>query len=208
LNAVLGWTQILQTAHPDSGTVERALSSIQRNAEAQQRLVEDLLDVSRIIAGKLPIRREPFNLRSAISAAVDSIRPTAIMQGLGLTDDLAETPPVWGDAERIQQMAGNLLSNAVKFTPPGGHVTVRLEDAGDAAVLAVTDTGAGIPAHLQPHIFERFRQGDASTTRAHGGLGLGLAIARHVVESHGGAIAVESGGSDAGATFRVRLPYR
>ena len=208
LNAVLGWTQILQTARPDAPTVERALSSIQRNAQAQQRLVEDLLDVSRIVAGKLPIERQPLNLRAAISAAVESIRPTAVVQGLTLTDDLADTPPAWGDAERIQQMAGNLLSNAVKFTPAGGHVTVRLADNGDEAVLEVTDTGSGIALELQPHIFERFRQGDASTTRTHGGLGLGLAIARHVAESHGGAIAVESRGSNAGATFRVRLPYR
>jgi len=207
LNAVLGWTQILQAADPTEPTIVRALASIRRNAEAQQRLVEDLLDVSRIVSGKLPFEREAFDLRAAIAAAVDSARPSVDMKRICLTAQLDQTPPAMGDAGRIQQVAGNLLSNAVKFTPSDGHITVTLRDRGDAAVLEVADNGAGLAADLQPHIFERFRQGDGSTTRAHGGLGLGLAIVKHIVEAHGGTIAVESQGPDTGATFRVRLPY-
>ena len=207
LNAVLGWTQILQTAGPSESTVVRALSSIRRNAETQQRLVEDLLDVSRIITGKLPFDREPFNLRVAVSAAVESIRPAVGAKGLTLATQLENTRPVMGDPGRIQQVAGNLLSNAVKFTQSGGHLSVRLLDKDDAAFLEVSDDGVGLSPELLPHIFERFRQGDGSVTRAHGGLGLGLAIARHIVDAHGGTISVESPGLNHGATFRVRLPY-
>jgi signal transduction histidine kinase len=208
LNAVLGWTQILQTGGSTDPTLARALSSIRRNAEAQQRLVEDLLDVSRIIAGKLPIEHEPLNLRHAISAAIDSVRPAAEAKNLTLIESLEDTPDLVGDSGRIQQMAANLLSNAVKFTPAGGSLRVTLCRDGDAAQLDVADDGVGIAPELLPHIFDRFRQGDGSTTRAHGGLGLGLAIARYIVEAHGGTIAAESPGPQAGATFRVRLPYR
>jgi len=208
LNAVLGWTQILQAAEPTEPTIVRALASIRRNAEAQQRLVEDLLDVSRIVSGKLPFEREIFDLRSSISAALESVRPSAETKGIVLEARLDTTPQALGDSGRIQQVATNLISNAIKFTPSGGHVAVSLEDCGDVAVLEVADDGAGLPADLQPYIFERFRQGDGSTTRAHGGLGLGLAIAKHIVEAHGGAIAATSDGPATGATFRVRLPYR
>jgi len=208
LNAVLGWTQILQAAEPTEPTIVRALASIRRNAELQQRLVEDLLDVSRIVSGKLPFEREAFDLRSSIAAALESVRPSAETKGVSLEARLATTPQALGDAGRIQQVAANLLSNAIKFTPKGGHVAVTLEDGGDVAVLEVADNGAGLQPDLQPHIFERFRQGDGSTTRAHGGLGLGLAIAKHIVEAHGGAIAANSDGPETGATFRVRLPYR
>ena len=207
LNAVLGWTQILQTAGPSESTIVRALASIRRNAETQQRLVEDLLDVSRIISGKLPFEKEPFNLRVAVSAAVESIRPAVGAKGLTLESDLENTRPVMGDPGRIQQVAGNLLSNAVKFTQSGGHLSVRLLDREDAAFLEVSDDGVGLSPELLPHIFERFRQGDGSMTRAHGGLGLGLAIAKHIVDAHGGSITVESPGLNHGATFRVRLPY-
>jgi signal transduction histidine kinase len=207
LNAVLGWTQILQTAGPSESTIVRALASIRRNAETQQRLVEDLLDVSRIITGKLPFEREPFNLRVAVSAAVESIRPAVEAKGLTLTSHLDNTRPVMGDAGRIQQVAGNLLSNAVKFTQSGGHLSVKLEDRGDSASLEVSDNGVGLSPELLPHIFERFRQGDGSVTRAHGGLGLGLAIVKHIVDAHGGSIVVESPGLNRGTTFRVRLPY-
>jgi signal transduction histidine kinase len=207
LNAVLGWTQILQAAEPTEPTIVRALASIRRNAEAQQRLVEDLLDVSRIISGKLPFEREAFDLRSSIAAAVESVRPSAETKGIVLESQLDATPPAVGDAGRIQQVAANLLSNAIKFTPGGGHVAVTLHDCGDAAVFEVADDGAGLPGDLHAHIFERFRQGDGSTTRKHGGLGLGLAIAKHIVEAHGGAIAAESDGPETGARFRVRLPY-
>jgi signal transduction histidine kinase len=207
LNAVLGWTQILQAAGPTEPTIVRALASIRRNAEAQQRLVEDLLDVSRIVSGKLPFEREPVDLRSAIGAAVESIRPSAQAKGLTVVTELDAVAPAVGDPQRIQQVAANLLSNAVKFTPSGGHVSVTLRNGGADAVLEVEDNGQGIPADLQPHIFERFRQGDGSTTRAHGGLGLGLAIAKHIVEAHGGTITVYSSGENQGARFRVQLPY-
>jgi signal transduction histidine kinase len=207
LNAVLGWTQILQAAGPSEPTIVRALASIRRNAEAQQRLVEDLLDVSRIVSGKLPFEREAFDLRTAITAAVESIRPSAQAKGLTITTRLDGVPPAVGDPQRIQQVAGNLLSNAVKFTPSGGHISVMLVNEGSAAILDVADDGQGISADLQPHIFERFRQGDGSTTRAHGGLGLGLAIAKHIVEAHGGSISVHSEGPNCGARFRVQLPY-
>jgi len=207
LNAVLGWTQILQAAEPTEPTIVRALASIRRNAEAQQRLVEDLLDVSRIISGKLPFEHEAFDLRSSIAAAVESVRPSAETKGIALEAQLDATPQAVGDAGRIQQVAANLLSNAIKFTPRGGRVAVTLHDRGDVAIFEVADDGAGLPPDLQPHIFERFRQGDGSTTRKHGGLGLGLAIAKHIVEAHGGAIAAESDGPETGATFRVRLPY-
>ncbi len=207
LNAVLGWTQILQTAGPSESTIVRALASIRRNAETQQRLVEDLLDVSRIITGKLPLEKEPFNLRVAVSAAIESIRPAVAAKGLTLTTELENTRPVMGDPGRIQQVAGNLLSNAVKFTQSGGHLAVTLRDGDDAAYLEVMDDGVGLSPELLPHIFERFRQADGSMTRAHGGLGLGLAIAKHIVDEHKGSITVESPGLNHGATFRVRLPY-
>lgn len=207
LNAVLGWAQILQTADPSESTVVRALASIRRNAETQQRLVEDLLDVSRIITGKLPFDREPYDLRIAVTAAVESIRPAVAAKGLTLTTTIHHTKPIIGDAGRMQQVTSNLLSNAVKFTQSGGHLAVRLQDQGDAAVLEVADNGVGLSPELLPHIFERFRQGDGSMTRAHGGLGLGLAIVKHIVDAHGGAISVESPGLNHGATFRVRLPY-
>jgi len=207
LNAVLGWTQILQAANPVEPTIVRALASIRRNAEAQQRLVEDLLDVSRIISGKLPFERETFDLRSAVTAAIETVRPSAEAKGIALTASLAQTPPTTGDAGRLQQVAANLLSNAIKFTPKGGRIQVALADAGDGATLEVADNGIGLTAELKPYIFERFRQGDGSMTRSHGGLGLGLAIAKHIVEAHGGTIGVESAGVDQGSMFRVRLPY-
>jgi signal transduction histidine kinase len=207
LNAVLGWTQILQASSPDEQTSSRGLAAIRRNAEAQQRLVEDLLDVSRIISGKLPFQRESFDLRSAVAAAVDSVRLSAEGRGLTLEAVLGNTPPATGDGGRIQQVAANLLSNALKFTPSGGRVTVSLKDEGSTALLEVSDTGIGLTPELQPHIFERFRQGDSSSTRAHGGLGLGLAIAKHIVEAHAGTIRVHSDGPNSGTSFRVRLPY-
>ena len=207
LNAVLGWTQILQTTRADGVRLVKALAAIRRNAEAQQRLVEDLLDVSRIIAGKLAVERAPFDLRAAIGAAVDAVRPAAVSKDLDLQVRMDATPRTLGDAGRMQQVATNLLTNAVKFSEPGGTVVVRLEHLGDAALLEVRDGGAGIPADLLPHVFDRFRQGDSSTTRAHGGLGLGLAIARHIVEAHGGRVSVHSDGPGKGATFRVRIPY-
>lgn len=207
LNAVLGWTQILQAPGQDAATIARAVASIRRNAESQQRLVEDLLDVSRIVAGKLPVEREPFDMRSAVAAAVEAVRPSATAKGLTLETQLDETPVALGDGGRIQQVAANLLSNAVKFTPPDGSIAVRLTKLEREALLEVRDNGAGIPEDLLPHVFERFRQGDSGMTRLHGGLGLGLTIARHIVDAHGGTLTVQSDGPDRGASFQVRLPY-
>jgi signal transduction histidine kinase len=206
LNAVMGWTQILQLAGLTEPTAIRALASIKRNAEAQQRLVEDLLDVSRIVTGKFPLQREPVDMRAAVNAAVETIRPAATAKNVRVTTELAAAVPVRGDAYRLQQVAMNILSNAVKFTPEGGQVNVALANGADFAMLTVRDSGEGIPPELRPHIFDRFRQGDSSSTRAHGGLGLGLAIARHIIEAHGGTIEARSEGKGLGSTFSIRVP--
>jgi signal transduction histidine kinase len=206
LNAVMGWTQILQAAGVTEPTAIRALVSIKRNAEAQQRLVEDLLDVSRIVTGKFPLEWHPVDMRAAVTAAVETIRPAATAKNVRMTTALAPTVPVQGDAYRLQQVATNILSNAVKFTPEGGEVEVALAKGGDYATLTVRDSGEGIPPELRPHIFDRFRQGDSSSTRAHGGLGLGLAIARHIIEAHGGTIEALSAGKGQGSTFSIRVP--
>jgi signal transduction histidine kinase len=206
LNAVMGWTQILQAAGITEPTAVRALVSIKRNAEAQRRLVEDLLDVSRMVTGKFPIERLPVDLRTAVTAAIETIKPAAVAKNVRMTAELAEEVPVNGDADRLQQVAMNLLSNAVKFTPEGGLVAVTLVNSTGGATLTVSDNGVGIPADLRPHIFDRFRQGDSSSTRAHGGLGLGLAIARHIVEAHGGTIEAISEGKGLGTTFLITVP--
>jgi signal transduction histidine kinase len=206
LNAVLGWAQILQARGLEDPTVVRGLASIRRNAEAQQRLVEDLLDVSRIVADKLPLDRQRFDLKGAVAAAADAIRPSAEARGVVIQSRLDDVGTVEGDQLRIQQVVANLLANAVKFTPDGGRVEVVLTRQGEAALFEVRDTGVGFDSALAPHLFERFRQGDGSTTRAHGGLGLGLAIAKHIVDAHGGSIEAESAGRNHGATFRVHLP--
>jgi signal transduction histidine kinase len=206
LNAVLGWVQIVQAANPPDTTIVRALGSIKRNAEAQQRLVEDLLDVSRIVSGKFPLERRPFELRTSVAAAVEAVRPAADAKQLRLQVALDPEVPVNGDPDRLQQVATNLLSNAVKFTPPGGSIEVKLARRNGRAELNVADTGVGIPPDLQPYIFDRFRQGDGSSTREHGGLGLGLAIVKHIVDAHGGTIAAHSDGKGKGSTFSVVLP--
>lgn len=206
LNAVLGWAQILLGTEGSPATVARGLASIRRNAEAQQRLVEDLLDVSRIVTGKFPIERKPSALRTVIVSAVDAIGPMAAAQGVTLHANLADGAIVDADPYRLQQVATNLLSNAIKFTPSGGRVEVTLIQTDGRAVLTVRDTGQGIARELLPHIFDRFRQGDGSSTRAHGGLGLGLAIARHIVEAHGGVIVADSPGEGKGAAFTVTIP--
>jgi signal transduction histidine kinase len=206
LNAVMGWTQILQAAGLTQPTVVRGLASIKRNAEAQHRLVEDLLDVSRIVTGKFPLERQPVDLRAAVSAAVETIRPAATTKNVRLTADLNTAVRVDGDAYRLQQVTTNLLSNALKFTPEGGQVDVWLATVKGYAALAVRDSGEGIAPELRPHIFDRFRQGDSSSTRAHGGLGLGLALAKHIVEAHGGTIEAHSEGPGRGSTFSVRIP--
>jgi signal transduction histidine kinase/CheY-like chemotaxis protein len=207
LTAILGWIHLLRTGRP--GQMARAIDTIERNAHAQARIVEDILDVSRIITGKLGLELEPVNLAEIVEAAVDTVRPTAEAKGLEIKTTLAplmgETA---GDPARLQQVVWNLLSNAIKFTPKGGRVEVRLEGDGAHLWLRVSDTGQGIRADFLPHVFERFRQADSAPTRAYGGLGLGLAIVRHLVDLHGGQVTAESQGEGQGATFVVVLPIR
>lgn len=210
LNAILGWATLLRRGPRDEKSIDRALATIERNARAQARLIEDVLDVSRIISGKLRLDLRRVDMNSIARAAVDVVRPAAEAKRVRLDVDLApdEVENLVGDADRLQQVVWNLLSNAVKFTPPGGTVSLRVERVGSAERVVVHDTGAGIPPELLPFIFERFRQADSSTTRRHAGLGLGLAIVRHLVEMHGGTVTVESGGSGLGTTFTVTLPIR
>ncbi|MBA2707497.1 MAG: CHASE domain-containing protein, partial [Gemmatimonadaceae bacterium] len=187
LNAILGWTQLLSDPSSESRDVAHGLAVIDRNARAQAQLVEDLLDVSRIVAGKLRLEFQPVELAQVVEAAVQTIRPTADVKGVTLVINLRRTCCVAGDAARLQQVAWNLLSNAVKFTPRGGRVEVDVTRVDDEVRLTVRDTGKGIAADFLPYVFERFRQGDSSTTRKFGGLGLGLGIVRHLVQLHGGA---------------------
>ena len=209
LNAILGWTKLLRGKALPADAVDRALEKVERNAQAQARLVEDLLEVSRITTGKLRLDVRAFDLAALAGTAIDSIRPTAEARGISIERKFdAPSLPTAGDPDRLQQVIWNLLSNAVKFTPTGGAVTVSLRRSGDIDELSVTDTGIGIDQGFLPNVFETFRQADASATRAHGGLGLGLSIVRHLVEIHGGTVAASSGGSNRGSTFTVRLPVR
>ena len=206
LNAVLGWTRVLRSAQVEPPTVQRALESIERNARAQARLIEDLLEISRIVTGKLRLQMRPTDLASIVDAAVEIVQPAATAKRLRLTVDIAARPALTaGDPDRLQQVVWNLLSNAVKFTPPDGEVRLRLVRDGGYRI-SVTDNGPGIDPRFLPHVFEAFRQADGSASREHGGLGLGLAIARQLVELHGGTIEAHSEGRDAGATFEVFLP--
>jgi PAS domain S-box-containing protein len=208
LNAVLGWARILRTRLTDTEAM-RSLEVIERNALAQARLVDDLLDMSRIVTGTIALQVAAVDLAQVAAVAVETVRPAAEARGVGLTlDTPAGLPAVMGDAQRLQQVLWNLLSNAVKFNEPGGHVEVTLASDRQAVVATVRDTGIGIPASILPYVFDRFTQADASTTRAHTGIGLGLAIARHLVELHGGTVAAESDGPGRGATFRVWIPVR
>ena len=207
LNAIMGWARMLRMGALDPSQRVRAIETIERNAVIQQRIIEDILDVSRIITGKLRLDMSPIDLAPSVHAAIESVRPSAVAKGVTLHAMLdAGIPPVMGDGSRTQQIVWNLLSNAIKFTPRGGSVTVTLRRSDGAAEIVVADTGRGIPAEFLPHVFDRFRQGDASTTRLHGGLGLGLAIVRHLTELHGGAVEARSDGPDRGASFVIRIP--
>jgi PAS domain S-box-containing protein len=209
LNAMLGWAHLLRSGRLDPETSRRAVETIERSTRLQARLIEDLLDVSRIVTGKLRLESAPVDLPAVITAAVEVIRPAADAKSIRIDTDLdPQIGPVVGDAGRLQQVVWNLLSNAVKFTPRGGLVEVILERAGSEADISVRDTGRGIPPEFLPQVFERFRQVDSSTTRAYGGLGLGLAIVRHLVELHGGSVRAQSAGEGQGATFSVRLPLK
>lgn len=209
LNAMLGWAQVLRLGKLDSDAAARALETIERNARAQAQLIADLLDVSRIITGKLRLDLQPVELPKIIEATLDSVRPGADAKGVRLEVSLDRlTSPVLGDTDRLQQVIWNLLSNAIKFTPAGGRVMVRLQQIGASAEIRVADTGAGIRPDFLPYVFDRFRQAESTITRSHGGLGLGLSIVRHLVELHGGSVAVHSEGEGKGASFTVRLPVR
>jgi signal transduction histidine kinase/response regulator RpfG family c-di-GMP phosphodiesterase len=207
LTAILGWSHLLRSGKFDGEGVLRGLETIERNARSQSQLIDDLLDVSRIITGKLTLDVRPVDLVAVVGAVVESTRPAAEAKGIELSVELDPAAArISGDAGRLQQVVWNLLSNAVKFTPERGRVLTRLERAGEGARLTVSDTGQGIEPRFLPHVFERFRQADGTTTRQHGGLGLGLAIARHLVELHGGKIEAHSDGENMGTTFTVTLP--
>jgi signal transduction histidine kinase/DNA-binding response OmpR family regulator len=210
LNAILGWASLLRRGARDAEGLERGLATIERNALAQARLIEDVLDVSRIISGKLRLDLRRVDLVAIVNAAVDVVRPAAAARRVRLSVDHGVEPTLdlVGDPDRLQQVVWNLLSNAVKFTPSDGAVLLGVERHGSAVRLTVSDTGAGIAAEHLPFIFERFRQVDSSTTRKYGGLGLGLAIVRHLVELHGGSVSASSAGLGSGATFTVELPVR
>jgi len=206
LNAVLGWTRILRT-QPPARSQAHALEVIERNAVAQMRLVEDLLDMARIISGKLRLNIETVALTDIAQAAVDVVAPAAAAKQIAIDVSFDEDlPAVSGDAERLQQVVWNLLSNAVKFTEPGGEIRLQITREQTSVRLSVRDTGQGIAPEFAPYVFDRFRQADSSASRRHGGLGLGLALVRQIVELHGGAVGVESGGVQLGSTFWVTLP--
>lgn len=207
LTSILGWVHLLRSGSLPQGAATSALETIERNAKAQSQLIDDLLDVSRIITGKLRIESVPVEIRSVIEAAVDSVRPAATSKNIQLDMKLdPHAGTVLGDQNRLQQVAWNLFSNAVKFTPDGGRVEVRLNQVDGHVEIEVEDTGQGISSDFLPHVFDRFRQADGTTTRTHGGLGLGLAIVRHLVELHGGKIHAASKGENRGSTFTVSLP--
>jgi signal transduction histidine kinase/DNA-binding response OmpR family regulator len=207
LTAILGWSHIVRQNQLEEGQLTRALETIERNAHAQSRLIDDLLDVSRIISGKLQIDMRLVDLSTIIEAAIEAVRPAFEAKNIKFNIDLGwHAFPVMGDANRLQQIFWNLFSNAVKFTPKRGQVNVRISRENSHASVAVSDTGVGIKREFLPYIFDRFRQADGSTTRTHGGLGLGLAIVRHLVELHNGNVRVESDGRELGSTFTVSLP--
>ncbi len=209
LNAILGWVGLLRGKKgSDPTALGRGLDVIERNALAQVRLIEDVLDVSRIVSGKLMLKLHKTDLVELVETAIASVAPAAESKGVSLEVELEPSIHLYADAERLRQVAWNLLSNAVKFTPAGGTVRVSLKAREDSAVLGVQDTGQGFAPEFLPFMFDRFRQADSSPTRRHGGLGLGLAITRHLVELHGGSIVANSEGSERGATFTVELPLR
>lgn len=206
LNAILGWANLLQSGRATDEMIERANETIYRSAKAQAQLIEDLLDISRIITGKMKFEPLPVNLAEVVETAIDTIRPAADAKAISINTNYKDSCIVSGETQRLQQIVWNLVSNAVKFTPVNGLIEITLEVIDKHAVLIVKDSGKGIEAEFLPHIFERFRQEDASSTRRHGGLGLGLAIVRQLVELHGGTISADSAGENFGSTFTLELP--
>ena len=207
LNAIIGWAHMLRTGRLDPQTAERAIETIERNAKSQAQLIEDILDVSRVITGKLRLNVGPVDVVSVITAAIDSVQLAADSKAIKLAVVLdPSTRHISGDASRLQQVVWNLLSNAIKFTPAGGHIEVRLECADANVRVVVSDTGSGISKEFLPYIFDRFSQADGTLTRKQGGLGLGLAIVKHLTEMHGGTVHAESDGPGRGTTFSIELP--
>ena len=207
LNAMLGWAHLLRSGSLDPIASERALETIERNARLQSQLIEDLLDISRIITGKLTLDLQNIEMVPVVEAAIQAVKPGADAKGIRIESNLIPCV-VAGDANRLQQVVWNLLSNAIKFTPQGGQVTVSLDHVANNMEVSVRDTGQGIKEQFLPYVFDRFSQGDGSTARRHGGLGIGLAIVRHLVELHGGTVLAESTGEGRGATFTVSIPAR
>ncbi|HEX4341591.1 MAG TPA: ATP-binding protein [Polyangiaceae bacterium] len=209
LNSILGWAQLLRSGSVDQSNFGRGLEIIERNAKAQVTLIEDILDGSRIITGSLHLEIRSTDLSVIVRAALDAVRPAAAAKKISLALDLdTDAAHLRGDPDRLQQVVWNLVNNALKFTPKGGNVAVRVARVGTSLELSVQDDGKGIAADFLPYVFERFRQADASTTRRHGGLGLGLALVRHLVEAHGGTVHAASAGEGRGATFTVTLPVQ
>jgi CheY-like chemotaxis protein len=207
LNAVIGWARMLQSGRLDQDSASHALEVIERNAWAQKQIIEDILDVSRVITGKLQLNLTPVDLVTIVDAALDAVRPAMEAKEIKIETFLdSSLRLVSGDPDRLQQVVWNVLSNAAKFTPAGGRVEIGVSQKNGHVEVNVKDTGPGIDPTFLPHVFERFRQADGSTTRTHGGLGLGLAIVRHLVELHGGTIAVSNREDGPGAIFTIRLP--
>src|SRR5687767_418060 len=207
LNAVIGWSRMLKSSRLDPESAEHAIDVIERNAWAQKQIIEDILDVSRVITGKLQLQLAPVDLVAVVGAALDAVRPAVEAKDIRIETDYQKgLRIIAGDTDRLQQVVWNLLSNASKFTPGGGTVGIRVFQDETYATIEVSDTGPGIAPEFLPHVFERFRQADGSTTRTHGGLGLGLAIVRHLVELHGGTISVENRDGGGGAIFTILLP--
>src|SRR5258705_2842040 len=209
LTSSLGWARLIQSAGLDAESIARAARIIVQNAATQAQLVDDMLDMSRVVTGRLRLDFEACDLGAVISAAIETVRPVAEAKGVALSPVLdADATPIVGAADRLQQVVWNLLTNAVKFTPAGGAVDVILRHSGGSAEIVVRDNGEGIAPGVLPHVFERFRQEDSSTTRAHGGLGLGLSLVQYLVEQHGGHVHAASPGKGQGACFTVTLPLR
>ena len=209
LNSILGWARLLGGGKLDADQTARAIAAIERGGWAQSRLIEDLLDLSRIVNGTLRISTQPTLVQSVVDESLTSLQPAADAKHLTISTSIdSRLQPMWVDSDRLRQVVWNLVSNAIKFTPPSGAIDVSLGAVDDTLRLVVRDTGIGFGADVAEHLFERFHQGDSSTTREHGGLGLGLGIVRHIVELHGGTVSASSAGAHAGATFEVRLPIR
>jgi signal transduction histidine kinase/CheY-like chemotaxis protein len=209
LNAMLSWATLMRTGKMDPPTLQRGLETIERNARSQAQLIDDLLDMSRIVSGKMRLDMAEVDLYPLVGSAVDVVRPAADAKGVAVGTEIDQRAgPISGDPERIRQILWNLLSNALKFTPKGGRIDVHLVRGNSQVSLRVSDTGQGIDPGFLPHVFDRFRQADSSATRSHGGLGLGLGIAKHLVELQGGTIGVESEGKGLGTAFTVNFPVR